>query len=416
MPKIGHYEIIRMMGVTELTMLYLGRHIYLNNPVILEASPTSDNQNIENRLKFLAQLLSRLRHPQILRITDAFEDSKNMYLVFEWSEDLHSLETILKKQESMQLDEILKISLEISNVLNYLQHQGVVHQNIQPCNILLGQNTFYLGGFNLANTIEKPFEEYRQKLGDARYAAPEWFLREPICFEQDVWSLGICMYRMFAGQFPFEGQGPREVNGEIIPAKEVGTVVLEGKYIPLEKIAPNIPINIIRLVDRMISRKKEDRPKLAEIMSILEGQLYMTPLTNAFIAMPFHPQFNRVYDSIRTICQKCRVKPIRVDENIMPSNIWQDIEQGIKKASFTIADLSVVPGPSQSNPNVTFEVGLANSLGKPTILLTQDVNTLPFDFRQQRCLVYSNNEGSLQELENKIMKVIHEILKNLQIG
>ncbi len=405
MKKLGHYEIIKVIGATELTMLYLARHIYLDKYVIVESSPMADNELLQKRLKFLAQLLGKLHHPKILPIVDSFEDGQMMYLVFEWSEDFKSLEAIIKQKNHFSLDEVLQFSLDVGYVLNYLHHNGVVHQNLQLTNILIGQNTFYLGGFILANTVQNPFDELRQRLDDARYAAPEWFLREPLCFEQDIWALGVCIYRMLSGKFPFEGD----------MEKEVGEYVVAGKCKPLGEIMSGLPENVVNLIHRMLSINKAERPSLTEVITTLEGQLYMTPLASAFLAMPFHQQFNRVHQAIRSACQKCRIKPIRVDENIMPSNIWQDIEKGIRESAFVIGDLSIVPGIGQTNPNVSFEVGLAYSLGKPTILLTQDVNTLPFDFRQQRAHVYSNTEENLQEFEKKLTELLQAIMKELGI-
>lgn len=345
--------------------------------------------------------MGNLKHPKILSIVDAFEDGKMMYLVFEWSLDWQSLEQILRRKEKLALDETLKLSLEACQVLTFLHEKGVVHQDFQPQNFLLGENSFFVGGFNLANTLENPFLGNRQKLGDSRYASPEWFLRENVCPEQDIWSLGVCMYRMLSGKFPFEGDAQ----------KEVGEYVLEGKFRALSEVAPGTPQCIQDIVHQMLKTKKQERPSLKEIMEILEGQLYMTPVANAFIAMPFHPHFNRVYHAIRNVCQEFRVKPVRVDENLMPANIWQDIEKGIQESTFVIADLSTVPGPNQTNPNVAFEVGMAHSLGKPTILLTQEIESLPFDFRQQRSYLYENQTEKIAALEKKLREVISFLLE-----
>ncbi len=400
MKKLGNYEIVKCIGATELTMLYLAQHRYLGKDLVIEASPVENDGELQQRLKFMAQLLGKLKHPKILTIVDAFEDGKMMYLVFEWSLEWQSLEQILRREERLDLDSSLKLSLEACQVLAFLHDQGVVHQNLQPQNFLLGENSFCIGGFTLANTLENPFTGGRQKLGDSRYASPEWFLREPVCKEQDIWGLGVCLYRMLSGKFPFEGDAN----------KEVGEYVIEGNFKALSEILPGVPKCIEEIIHRMLSRKKEDRPSLKEIISTLEGQLYMTPVANAFIAMPFHPHFNRVYHAIRNVCQEKRVKPIRVDENLLPANIWQDIEHGIQESTFVIADLSPVPGPEQTNPNVAFEVGMAHSLGKPTVLLTQEIESLPFDFKQQRSLVYENQAEKISHLEQKLREVIAFLL------
>ena len=401
MKKLGNYELGRCFGATELTMLYEARHIYLGKDLVIEASPAENDADLQSRLKFLARLLGNLRHPKILQIVDAFEDGKMMYLVFEWDKEIENLWMVLKKEKKLTVDRALNLFLEACNVIHYLHHNQVVHQNLQLINFLLAKNRFYLGGYTLANSLENPFAEDRRKLGDARYASPEWFLRDPICKEQDIWSLGVCLYYMLSGQFPFEGD----------EEKEVGEYVVEGKCTPLQELVPELPDAIATLVHRMLSREKSLRPDIGQIIEAVEGQLYLTPVASAFIAMPFHPQFNRVYQVIKKVCQNSRIKPVRVDENILPSNIWQDIEKGIGEAAFVIGDLSTVPGFGQSNPNVAFEVGIAYDLKKPTILLTQDVDKLPFDFKQQRAYVYQNDEEELQKLEKTLAEVIQAIMK-----
>ncbi|WP_372366285.1 serine/threonine protein kinase [Candidatus Uabimicrobium sp. HlEnr_7] len=399
MAKLGHYEVIKCIGSTEKTMLYAARHPYLGREVVIEASPSSSDIDLQKRLKFLAQLLGELNHSKILPIFDAFEDGKMMYLVFNWPDlNLRSIESILKEQEKISVDEALTHVLHLCEVLEFLKQKEVVHQNIHLQNILVTNNKFYLSGFNLANRTEDSYEEYREELMDSRYTSPEWVGRLPINCKQDVWGLGVALYRMLTGEYPFEG------------SVELSTsqTILRGEYKRLNTFS-GIPRCLDDLLQKIFVANPEERASLETIKDVVTKELYKSPVGTVFIAMPFHSHFDIVYNTIKIVCQKHRFKPVRVDENFMPANIWQEIEEGISEATFIIGDLSPVPGAEQTNPNVAFEVGIAHHLQKPTILLTQDIEKLPFDFKGQRVSAYKNTEEGMDELAEKLSGIIENI-------
>lgn len=399
MAKLGHYEVIKCIGSTEKTMLYAARHPYLGRDVVIEASPSSVDTDLQQRLKFLAELLGTLDHSNILPIFDAFEDGKMMYLVFNWpNENLKSIERIVKDGRSISVDEALTYTLHLCEVLEFLEQKGVVHQNIHLQNILVAANDFYVGGFNLANKVSHSHEEHRAELMDSRYAAPEWIARYPLTCKQDVWSLGVALYNMLTTRYPFQG------SGELSTAQ----VIIRGEYQRLSEF--DLPQSLDDLLQRIFVAEPEKRISASEVKEIVAKELYKTPVGTVFIAMPFHMHFNRAYNAIKRVCQEHRLQPVRVDENFMPANIWQEIEDGINNANFIIGDLSPVPGAEQTNPNVAFEVGIAHHLKKPTVLLTQDIEKLPFDFKQQRVNAYTNTQEGMADLEKKLHDIIDSIM------
>lgn len=124
----------------------------------------------------------------------------------------------------------------------------------------------------------------------------------------------------------------------------------------------------------------------------------------AFIAMPFAEQFNTHWQTIKKVCQQLQVKTYRVDTNLSyERHVDLAIQQEIRDCDFMIA---VVTGDMQKNicnPNVAYEVGYAQGLGKETILIVEEVAMLPFDLKQQRTCVYSGDMLKLDEaLANEI--------------
>ena len=141
----------------------------------------------------------------------------------------------------------------------------------------------------------------------------------------------------------------------------------------------------------------------------------------AFVAMPFHSDMNWVYDIIKTSCLRNSVRCVRVDDIGGVDNIWSAIKDEIEKSDFLICDFSCDPCfkgrqlsasmmRNSANSNVVTEAGYAMALEKPIILLTNNVNSLPFDWKTFLAIVYKPSEKEiLQKTLDK--QIIHRFDK-----
>ncbi len=125
-----------------------------------------------------------------------------------------------------------------------------------------------------------------------------------------------------------------------------------------------------------------------------------------FLLMPFsEPWSNDVWALIKSIIESvegCNYRCQRADEKdgrVIMDDIWE----GINKAKYVIADLT------NKNPNVTYEVGLADVLGKEVILLSQNPNDVPFDFLGLRLITYENSIGGVRKLSNELQKRLKRV-------
>jgi len=104
----------------------------------------------------------------------------------------------------------------------------------------------------------------------------------------------------------------------------------------------------------------------------------------AFILMPFDADFADVYtDLIHTPLETAGFEVRRADSLLNQRSVLQDVIRGIADAALIVADVSGL------NPNVMYELGLAHALGKRTIMITRDIDELPFDLRPYRANPYS---------------------------
>ena len=130
----------------------------------------------------------------------------------------------------------------------------------------------------------------------------------------------------------------------------------------------------------------------------------------AFVLMPFDSSFDDVYRlGVKETCEKLGITAERVDEQIFyKEDILQRIYQQILAADFIIADMT------GRNPNVFYETGYAHGKGKTCLLLTSNVDDIPFDLKHHRHLVYGNSIQNLRLALERDLAWIKSEIENRQ--
>jgi hypothetical protein len=124
-----------------------------------------------------------------------------------------------------------------------------------------------------------------------------------------------------------------------------------------------------------------------------------------FIVMPFsHDWSDAVHQTLSSSCKALAVQPMRGDDVFTPTDILVDIWQSINIADFVIADIT------GRNPNVLYELGIAHTLAKPVLIVSQSVTDIPIDLSTRRVIIYGQDANNWQDtLENKVSMAIKEI-------
>lgn len=121
-----------------------------------------------------------------------------------------------------------------------------------------------------------------------------------------------------------------------------------------------------------------------------------------FILTPFHDNYFEDYKVIRDTCTQSGFNAYRGDENYIKGDIFPEMLKLIVKANLTIANIN------GRNPNVLYELGIAQALDKPVILISREPEKLPIDIKSKRFLIY-RDYTELQEM-------IRQELKNLSFN
>ncbi|MBX7259719.1 MAG: hypothetical protein K1Y02_25410 [Candidatus Hydrogenedentes bacterium] len=119
-----------------------------------------------------------------------------------------------------------------------------------------------------------------------------------------------------------------------------------------------------------------------------------------FVLTPFHPEFADSYIAIKEAVMSMGLRCSRGDDVHMSSNILQHILQEICRARLIVADIT------SRNPNVYYELGIAQALGKPVLLIARNTKDLPFDISTWRVLVYH----SFTDLQQGLRKWLTQTL------
>ncbi len=130
-----------------------------------------------------------------------------------------------------------------------------------------------------------------------------------------------------------------------------------------------------------------------------------------FVLMPFQEPYNTIYlDHVKPAIERSGFECLRADDFYSTNSVMTDIWNGINNCRFLVAELS------SRNPNVMYELGIAHALGKAVIMICQQAEDVPFDFRHLRYFKYEFTPRGCLALENSIQKAIAEIDADKQTG
>ncbi len=132
---------------------------------------------------------------------------------------------------------------------------------------------------------------------------------------------------------------------------------------------------------------------------------------DVFVLMPFAEDFDPIYqDHISKVVREAKFTVARPQEIFRASGIMDDIWAAISETRVIVAECS------RRNPNVFYEIGIAHAIGKPVILITQDIEDVPFDLRHLRVIKYDTSPQGLAAFEHTLSETIKATFSGLDAG
>ena len=256
---ISHYRITGKLGTGGMGIVYEGEDLRLRRKVALKFLPEemAGDPDAVRRFRREAETIATLSHAHICAVYDIDEHDGRAFIVMECVDGVN-LKTYIARR-TLTTTELVEIARQVANALDAAHAKGIVHRDIKPGNLLVGESgqvkvlDFGLARrFRTADTDEVGVEGSTipgRPIGTANYMAPERILQLPLDPRSDLFSLGVVMYEMATGRLPFAGASPAETV----------TNILERNPIPATKLSPDRPTQLDRIVEKLVAKRADDR-------------------------------------------------------------------------------------------------------------------------------------------------------------
>ena len=236
-------------------------------------------QSADVSVRFIneARAVNLVNHPGLVQVSDFGQlPDGTAYIVMELLEGETLSKRLARLGGRMPLPEILRMCRQISSALQAAHMKGIVHRDLKPDNVMLvmesdpeqgSRERVKLLDFGIAKLgassqgTNKSNTQTDAVLGSPEYMSPEQ-CKGGVNIDQkaDIYSLGVIMYRMLSGRLPFNAEG-------------VGSLMamhIYEKPPDLRPLAPEAPLELVALIEKMLSKNSDERPTAAQFQYEIE--------------------------------------------------------------------------------------------------------------------------------------------------
>lgn len=202
-----------------------------------------------------AQAAAKLEHPNIVRIYEVGTFGILHYICQEYIAGMN-LQMYLRRHGPLSIEQTFSVMMKMASALQKASDFGIVHRDIKPDNILLGETgVLKIADFGLARTdslsnkADTSLTQCGVTLGTPLYMSPEQSDGKSIDFRSDIYSLGVTAFQILTGKTPFSAETPLAVILQHLnePAPDV------------RHVRKDVPPELAQIIARMLEKKPEDR-------------------------------------------------------------------------------------------------------------------------------------------------------------
>jgi serine/threonine-protein kinase len=271
----SRYRIIKKLGEGAMGDVYVGEHLTIGRRDAIKVLRPALAQDAEAIARFTrgTRNVSAIRHPNVCTIYDFSDTPEGVrFLAMEYIEG-ETLKELLDREGRLEVRRAAGIARQVADALQAAHEVGVVHRDLKPGNIMMcrrpdGRDLVKVVDFDIAKgPAEAEGEEVTRMgfvVGTPEYMSPEQLTGDRLDGRSDIYSLGIVLFRMLAGQLPFRATSTQEIMIQR----------LTGAPMRLDEALPGAPAALQRVLERALARRPADRQaSAAEFADELEAAL-----------------------------------------------------------------------------------------------------------------------------------------------
>jgi serine/threonine protein kinase len=271
----GAYRLDQLLAVGGMGALYRATHFSATGPqkvaVKLLHPAFTDNEEVVARFMREARASNSVRHANVVSVLDVGVDGSGVpFLVLELLEgmDLHAW--LGKKGGTVSPRAAVAVVLPIARALTMAHAAGVVHRDVKPENVFLakgldGRVVPKLVDFGISRVVADeaagPRLTAHAPMGTPAYMSPEQVRSaRDVDGRGDVWSVGVLLYELLTGRFPFDATDPNQMV----------VAIISSEPLPIETLAPNLPKTVVDAIRGCLVRNRDDRLTAGQLVAALE--------------------------------------------------------------------------------------------------------------------------------------------------
>jgi serine/threonine-protein kinase len=250
-PFDGRYRVLGRLGVGGMATVYLAEDSSLGRKVALKvmAERYSEDGEFVERFRREAQAAARLNHPNIIAVYDRGEADGRPYIAMEYLQG-RTLKQVIQAEGPLPPERAIAIAMQVLAGLRYAHEHGVVHRDVKPHNVLVGDDgRIKVTDFGIAHAGDPQMTEVGSIVGTAQYLSPEQARGRAVGPQTDIYSLGVVLYEMLAGRVPFEGDS----------SVAIAMQHVSDQPPPLRALAPDVPESLALVVAHAMLKDSAQR-------------------------------------------------------------------------------------------------------------------------------------------------------------
>ena len=246
------FTLDKELGRGGMGAVYRATDQILQRSVAIKVLKEHGTEEVGKKIRLEAQILARLLHENVVRLYDFGEAEGGYFLVMEEVDGT----SFSKRWRNIPLDERIRIGAQVASALDYAHHQGVIHRDVKPANVLLtASDQAKLSDFGLSMIAEEKDDSGTIR-GTPHYMSPEQAKGRRLDHRTDLYSLGVMLYECATGAVPFSGQAmsvlAQHVNGTVTPPRFKN---------------PEVSPTLEALILSLLAKNPEERPPSGDVVA-----------------------------------------------------------------------------------------------------------------------------------------------------